>query len=99
MKIRKEDFTIACVIERMPLSYYTGKRWGEELNDACLYTIAQAQAKLKELLEENPMAKIRCVIQDKNFNYYDENSFVYDLFKAKFYSVEEAKATLKTLLP
>lgn len=87
---------IYLIVQDGPL-YFCEDGWGKNINDACLYTPADAQKKLKQLSGEGVEASIRCVIQNAHFNFYDGKRFVYSLREAMLYPPKEAEPVLKTL--
>jgi len=97
----KENFTIACVIQKSPAHFFVsdGKKslWDNNPCRASLFSPLTASIRVKELLSSYPSITTSCVIQNKNFDYYDGETFVYSLMEAKFYSLQEAEAIVKKL--
>lgn len=97
----KENFTVACVIQKTPAHFFVsdGKKslWDNNPCRASLFSPQTASVRIKELLQSDPTVTISCIIQNKDFDYYDGERFVYSLMEAKFYSLQEAEAIVKKL--
>jgi hypothetical protein len=91
-------FTISCVIQREACQYYSGNLWYDNIRLASLYTPAQAQLELKDLmLLDGRSVACLYVIQNRHFDYYDGEKWVYDLSEAKLYDLPAAQTLFKAI--